>query len=59
MRSKIPTPGPKIVKATCSECDQPWEFHSPDSGSPTLVDCVRVLRAELTKAKGRRSGSVG
>lgn len=63
MRKKqnVPSPEPKVVKATCSICDQSWELHSPDYEEPTIMDCVRILRAALEKAniKGRRSGSVG
>lgn len=44
--SDEPRPEPVIVAMVCSICNLPWEEHCEDpSDQPTLMDCIRLLKA--------------
>lgn len=41
-------PEPVHTSTVCSVCGQPWASHGE---KPTVMDCVRVLKAALVTAK--------
>lgn len=39
-------PEPVVIDTRCSLCNEKWESHGD---SPTTLDCIRLLRAELAR----------
>jgi len=49
-------PEPKTIRVECTVCGLPWDAHGAD---PTLEDCVRLLKAELSKRPTPRLPNFG
>lgn len=50
--SDEPRPEPVIVAMVCSICNLPWDEHCEDpSDQPTLMDCIRLLKARPVGGK--------
>lgn len=51
-----PRPEPVPMQVKCSVCAQDWDKHGDN---PTVVDCVRVLKAELAKRPYNNNSTTG
>lgn len=45
----VPTPEPVMMSAVCSSCGLDWQEHTH---TPTVMDCVTLLRRKLIEAQG-------